>query len=112
MQDAALNAKLGSGAGLLAMYRTRNQLEQAQLVYDSDFGAAMKDRSTQKYGRGYVGYWETRNLRMVSNIRDILGAAPGKRMLTIVGASHKGYFEVYLDMMHDLKLIDVQAVLR
>lgn len=112
MQDAALNAKLGSGAGLLAMYRAHNQSEQAQLVYDSDFGAAMQDRSMRKYGRGYVGYWETRNLRMVSNIRDILGAAPGKRMLTIVGASHRGYFEAYLNMMHDVKLIDGQAILR
>lgn len=111
-QDDALYAKLGSGESLLAMYRAFNKSEQALLVYQSDFGAAMKDRSAQQVGRKYVGWWETRNLRMVSNIRDILGATPGKRTLTIVGASHKGYFEAYLNMMHDVRLIDAEAILR
>jgi len=108
----ALYAQLQSNEGMLAMYRFLNQPDQAQLVYESDFGAATKDRSSQQYGRNYLGYWETRNLRMVSNIREILGAAPGKRTLTIVGASHKGYFEAYLNMMHDVKLIDGEAILR
>lgn len=88
-----------------------NKSELAPLVYESDFGAAMKDRSAQQYGRNYVGYWETRNLRMVSNIREILGTIPGKRTLTIIGASHKGYVEAYLNMMHDVKLIDAEEVL-
>lgn len=112
VESKALAAKLASGEGLLAMYRAYNQSAQAQLVYQSDFGAAMKDQSTQQVGRIYVGYWETRNLRMVSNIRDILGTTPGKRTLTIVGAAHKGYFEAYLNMMHDVRLVDAEAVLR
>jgi hypothetical protein len=111
-EDEALDANLGSNEGLFALYRACNRPEQALLVYQSDFGAAMKDRSAQQYGRNYVGYWETRNLRMVSNIRDILGTTPGKRTLTIVGAAHKGYFEAYLNMMHDVKLIDIGTVLR
>jgi hypothetical protein len=81
------------------------------LVYESDFGAALKDRSAKQIGRNYVAYWETRNLRMVSNIREALGETPGKRMLSIVGASHKGYFEAYLTMMHDVKLVDAIIVL-
>ncbi|MES2049844.1 MAG: DUF5694 domain-containing protein [Pseudomonadota bacterium] len=112
VESKALEANLGSAEGLLAMYRAYNKSEQALLVYQSDFGAAMKDRSAKQYGRNYVGYWETRNLRMVSNIRDILGATPGKRTLTIVGASHKGYFEAYLNMMHDVRLVDAEVILR
>lgn len=111
MNDA-LQSNLGNGEGLLALYRAYNSPEQALLVYQSDFGAAMKDRSAQQYGRNYVGYWETRNLRMVSNIRDIIGTTPGKRTLTIVGASHKWYFEAYLHIMHDVKLIDAEHILR
>lgn len=111
-ESEVLYQQLNSGEGVLAMYRAFNQAEQAALVYDSDFGAAMKDQSTQQVGRIYVGYWETRNLRMVSNIRDVMGATPGKRTLTIVGAAHKGYFEAYLNMMHDVKLIDTAQVLR
>jgi len=59
-----------------------------------------------------VGYWETRNLRMVANIRDVLGRYPGTRMLAIVGSSHKWYYEAYLDQMHDVRLVDVEPVLR
>lgn len=111
-EDDALYQHLGSGDGVLAMYRALNQAEQAALVYESDFGAALKDRSEKQVGRNYVGYWETRNLRMASNIRDLLGATPGKRTLTIVGASHKGYLEAYLNMMHDVMLVDAELVLR
>jgi hypothetical protein len=111
-ESDALESKLGSSEGLLALYRAYNKPEQALLVYQSDFGAAMKDRSAQQYGRNYVGYWEARNLRMVSNIRDIVGITPGKRTLTIVGAAHKGYFEAYLNMMHDVKLVDTDTILR
>ncbi len=49
---------------------------------------------------------------MVFNIRDILGDAQGKRTLTIVGASHNAYFEAYLNMMHDVKLVNVEEFLR
>ena len=41
-----------------------------------------------------------------------MAAQPGARALVIVGASHKGYFEAYLNMMHDIRLVDAEAVLR
>lgn len=81
-------------------------------MYRSDFGAALTERSPQGFGRSYVGYWETRNLRMVANIRDVLGRYPGTRMLAIVGHSHKGYYEAYLDKMHDVRLADAEGVLK
>ncbi|WP_416211167.1 hypothetical protein [Nitrospirillum sp. BR 11828] len=49
---------------------------------------------------------------MVANIRDVLGQHPGSRLLAIVGASHKGYYEAYLNQMHDVRLADTGAVLR
>ncbi len=49
---------------------------------------------------------------MVGNIRDVLGQHPGMRMLAIVGASHKGYYEAYLNQMHDVRLVSADAVLR
>lgn len=49
---------------------------------------------------------------MAANIRDLFGAEPGKRMLTIVGASHKGYYEAYLHMMHDVQVVDTASILR
>ncbi|MNL51075.1 hypothetical protein D3C87_1741430 [compost metagenome] len=60
----------------------------------------------------YLANWETRNLRMVANMRDVMGVKPGVKMLTLVGGSHKGYYEAYLNQMHDVVLADVNAVLR
>lgn len=49
---------------------------------------------------------------MVANIRDVLSVQPGMRLLALVGASHKGYYEAYLDMMHDVELVDPLVVLK
>lgn len=111
-EDKRLAAGLSSPGGMMALYRAYNRPENAIRAYRSDFGAALAEPSPQAFGRRYVGYWETRNLRMVANIRDILGQHPGTRLLAIVGASHKGYYEAYLDMMHDVTLVDAEAVLR
>ncbi len=106
-----LKNDLGAPGALLAMYRAFNSPSYATLKYRSDFGAALAEPSSQGYGRRYVSYWETRNLRMVANIREVLGRDPGTRMIAIVGASHKGYYEAYLNQMRDVQLIDVMSVL-
>ena len=111
-QDQALMADLAKPDGVLNLYRSYNSAEAQLMAFKGDFGAALAEPSAQGFGRRYVGYWETRNLRMVGNIRDVLGRYPGMRLLAIVGASHKGYYEAYLDQMHDVRLADAKAVLR
>lgn len=110
--DDALEARLGTGEAVLAMYRSHNSPDMPPLIFESDFGAALNEPSPQQFGRRYLGYWETRNLRMAANIREMLGFHPGTRALVIVGASHKPYLEAYLDEMHDVQLVDAAAVLR
>ncbi len=107
-----LYAGIGRPDGLLDLYRALNARAAAALAYRSDWGAALTEPSPQAYGRRYVAYWETRNLRMVANIREVLGRAPGTRMIAIVGASHKPYYEAYLRQMRDVKLVDAEPVLR
>ncbi|WP_395942684.1 DUF5694 domain-containing protein [Brevundimonas sp.] len=111
-ESERLESRLGEPDGVLNLYRAYNAPYQALRTYQSDFGAALVEPSTQGFGRSYVGYWETRNLRMVANMRDVLGQHPGTRMLTIVGASHKPYYEAYLNLMHDVVLADAEPVLR
>lgn len=110
--DKDLEAGLGAPDGMLARYRADNAPGYTRLAFDSDFGAALEEPSARRIGRGYLGYWETRNLRMASNIRDALAPRPGMRMLVIVGASHKGYLEAYLHQMHDVRVVDAGAVLK
>lgn len=110
--DEALQAKLGTREGVLDLYRAYNAPGQTRLAFDGDFGAALEEPSAQRFGRQYVGYWETRNLRMAANIRDAMSPRPGMRMLVVVGASHKGYLEAHLHQMHDVRVVDAGAVLR
>lgn len=111
-RDDPLTAGVGTADGVMALYRAENAPGYATLVYHHDFGAALNDPSPQRYGRGYVGYWETRNLRMAANIRDALGLKPGSRMLVVVGSAHKAYLEAYLHQMHDVRVVDAMPVLR
>lgn len=110
--EDALQANLGKPGGLLAYYRALNDPAQAMETFNSDFGAAMNEPSPRQFGRGYAGWWETRNLRMVANIREVLSIHPGSRLLAVVGASHKFYYEAYLDQMSDVRLADAEQVLR
>jgi pheromone shutdown protein TraB len=110
--DEERDARIGSPEGVMEMYRVLNDPSQAKLVFDSDFGAALEEGSPQQFGRGYVTYWETRNLRMAANIREAVGLQPGGRTLVIVGASHKGYLEAYLNQMHDVRIVPALPVLR
>lgn len=110
--DERLVADLDKPGGVMALYRAYNDPTAAMTAYQSDFGATLVEPSPKAFGRMYVGYWETRNLRMVANMRDVLGQHPGSRMLAIVGASHKGYYEAYLNQMHDVNLVSSDEVLR
>ncbi|MEE4538418.1 MAG: DUF5694 domain-containing protein [Erythrobacter sp.] len=109
---AALFDNLGQPGAFFEMYRALNAPSQAELIYASDFGAVLQDPSDEGFGRRYLSYWEARNLRMVANIRELLGRKPGTRMLAIVGASHKPYYEAYLAQMRDVKLVDVMPLLQ
>lgn len=111
-ESGALEAELGTPEATLALYRAYNTPAAAEQAFASDWGAALRDPSPQHFGRKYVSWWETRNLRMVANIRAVLQKRPGTRLLTIVGASHAGYFKAYLGMMHDVRLADTEVVLR
>ena len=110
-KDDGLRSAIGEPDALLDLYRAFNAPEYAALAYASDFGAALVEPSPGRYGRRYVSYWETRNLRMVANMREVLGRSPGSKMLAIVGVSHKGYYEAYLSQMRDVELIDVLPML-
>lgn len=111
-ENEARQARLNTSEEILAAYRAYNAPEEMQLAFTSDFGATLEEPSPQRFGRQYVGYWETRNLRMAANIRDVLGLKPGMRMLVLVGASHKGYLEAYLHQMHDVRVVDTAPLLR
>ena len=71
----------------------------------------MNDAQPEQFGRRYTLGWQARNLHMVSLIMVAATNKPGGRVLSIVGASHKPYFEVYLDQMHDIEIVNTDTIL-
>ncbi len=104
--------EIENSGDMLALYRLVNGPEMLRTSVEVDFAAALREPSPGHDGRRYVAWWETRNLRMVSNIRAACARSPGARVLTIVGSSHKPYFETYLGMMHDIEVVDTLAWLK
>lgn len=103
-------ALIKSGA-MLALYRYINRPDNLHAVIEGDFGAALRDTSPQHFGQLYVAGWETRNLRMVSNVRAAFIDRPGARVLSIVGSEHKPWFDSLLGQMQGVDVVNVEKVL-
>lgn len=104
-EAATMETALDGGEAVLAYYRFMNRDDVGEAFVRSDMGRAFVTPSAGQHGRRYVAWWEARNLRMVANIRAALGARPGGRALVIVGNTHKPYFDAYLAMMHEVRLV-------
>lgn len=91
-RDAA-EAAVHDGASLLSFYRDMNAAHAQDGEIEADFGGAIADKNPKRFGRQYAAWWETRNLRMAANIREAVTTHPGVRVLNIVGASHKPWFD-------------------
>lgn len=100
------------GGDVLAWYRWENAPAKLAGQMRGDFAAAIADTSPEQSGRLYIGYWEARNLNMVANMRFAFGDRPGARVLSIVGSSHKPYFERYFGTQSDVRIVPVENLLR
>ncbi|HEY3643703.1 MAG TPA: DUF5694 domain-containing protein [Gammaproteobacteria bacterium] len=106
-QEAALE----KSGDMLTAYRFIDRPDVMQTAIESDFGAALADPSPQHFGQLYVAGWETRNLRMVANVHEAFREHPGARVLCIVGASHKPWFDGLLGQMQGVDVLDVEKLL-
>lgn len=107
---AAEDAMLRRG-DMLALYRYINDPKTMAAGIHGDFGAALAERSPQHFGQIYVAAWETRNLRMVSNVRAAFADLPGARVLCVVGSSNKPWFDSLLRLMQGVDVVDAGKVL-
>lgn len=112
IQYGTLKTKANSGEGMLELYRFLNLPDTQRTFVEIDYKDSLSAQTPQLFGRRYVAWWETRNLRMVANIRSAFGNSPGARVLNIVGASHKPYYEAYLEQMSEVELVDMAKILK
>jgi len=93
----------------LPFYRFVNSKEYGRQDADTQWGAFLRSRLSDRIDRIQLALWEVRNLRMASNIRQVASQHPGGRVLVIVGAAHKPFLESYLGLMADVRIVDLLA---
>jgi len=96
---------------LLLLYRFMNDPGYLRSLAEVNVHATMSARSPEGYPRIWVGGWEVRNLRMVANIRKTFHGDPDARVLCIVGASHKPWFDAWLGQLQGVEIVDALETL-
>jgi hypothetical protein len=104
--------RLSQAADLLPLYRYINDPEGLQVSAEANVRAALRAASPQGYPQIWVAGWEIRNLRMVANIRETFRERPAARVLSIVGVSHKPWFDGWLGQLQGVDIVDVSTVLK
>lgn len=97
---------------LFRLYRHLNDPAALAVQVRLDFGGAVGDPRAAPYGRQYGAWWDVRNLRMVANIRATMVEQPGARVLNIVGASHRLWYDGWMRQMPDVEVVAVAPYLR
>lgn len=105
-------AALSKSDNLLPLYRYINEPNSLRVLADVNVGATMRAKSPQHYPQIWVAGWEIRNLRMVANIQQTFRERPGARVLSIVGSSHKPWFDSWLGQMQGVEIVDAEQVLK
>lgn len=103
---------MAQAADLLPLYRFINDPERLRVVAEGNVAATMRAKSPDGYPQIWVAGWEIRNLRMVANIRETFRERPGARVLTIVGATHKPWFDEWLGQLQGVDMVNVVEVLK
>ncbi|MBR9826963.1 MAG: hypothetical protein GYB36_14370 [Alphaproteobacteria bacterium] len=107
----ATMSDLGSAEGLVVLHRTMNSAALQRVTIDADVGRAAATPDEDAVARHYVAWWQARGLRMAANVVEAAGNQPGARVLVVTGASHKAFFDAYLDQMLDWELVRVDDVM-
>lgn len=64
-----------------------------------------KTNFKSKTDRSRYSLWEMRNLQITANIMRLVALYPEKKILVIIGASHKSFIEDYLEQMSDVEVL-------
>lgn len=116
--NAALNVRkkreeeLTLAKDLLPLYRYINEPEGLRIYAEANIIPSMRAKSAEGYPQMWVAGWEIRNMRMVANIRETFRERPGARVLSVVGVSHKPWFDSWLGQMQGVDIVNAADVLK
>jgi hypothetical protein len=103
--------KHATDGDFLGLYRWMNTPAYAAADVDAQWHFFHRTRLPSGLDRRRAGLWEVRNLRMAANLRAATADAGAKRVLVIIGASHKPFLDAYLRSMMDVVIVDAASFL-
>lgn len=95
----------------LPLYRFINAPDYLETLAKVNVAAALQARSSTGYPQTWVSGWDIRNLRMVANIAETFREKPGSRVLCVVGASHKPWFDHWLGQLQGVEIVNATAMM-
>lgn len=91
---------------LYTLYKFYNSKEYMKQDFEGQWELWFKTNFNSKSDRSRYSLWEMRNLFITANILRVVASNPEKKILVIIGASHKSFLEKYLKQIPDIELFD------
>jgi hypothetical protein len=111
-ENKKAEAVLAGASDLLPLYRFINDPKRLRAAAEANVMPSMRAQSKEGYPQIWVAGWEIRNLRMVANVRETFRERPGARVLAVVGATHKPWFDGWLGQLQGVDVVDALTVLK
>ncbi|MCK4931456.1 MAG: hypothetical protein KAT01_04760 [Candidatus Aminicenantes bacterium] len=96
-----------ASGNLLSLYVYLNSEEYVHKDIDSQWQILFKAKLPSGLAQTRTAYWDVRNLGIAANIRRAMALHPGKKMLVVIGASHKGFLDALLAECMDVKVVQL-----
>lgn len=90
---------------LLPLYDFLNSTAYQAEDVDAQWAVWLNTDFASGADKARYSLWEMRNLQIAANIMHTAAMNPGKRILVVIGASHKSFLEKYLDQAGNIKLL-------
>jgi hypothetical protein len=102
-----IQTKAYASENLLPLYVYLNSEEYVRRDIDSQWQILFKAKLPLGLAQTRTAYWDIRNLGIAANIRRAMALHPGKKMLVVIGASHKGFLDALLAECMDVKVVQL-----
>lgn len=101
-----LTAENVKTSDLFPLYKLLNSDRYMKEDYSGQWELWLKTNFNSKTDRSRFSLWEMRNLQITGNIMRLAAKYPEKKILVVIGASHKSFIEKYLRQMPDIELLE------
>jgi hypothetical protein len=91
---------------LFPLYKFLNSEKYIKEDYNGQWELWFKTNFKSKTDRSRFSLWEMRNLQITANIMRLVAKYPEKKILVIIGASHKSFIEKHLRQIQGIKILE------